>query len=134
MRTMGIILNVCLNIGVDPPDIVRTNPCAVLECWLNPTELPASRALEVIAKRLETQYTAWSKSRKLNIKKILDGNPEQVRQTCGTLRQYATDRRVIFHYNGHGVPRPTDHGELCIAYAWISMGLFCLCMDYDEYV
>eukprot|EP01084_Bolivina_argentea_P292195 502276_1 len=113
MRTEGIILSLCLNIGVDPPDIHRTNPCAVYECWMNPCELPASRALEVIAERLEQQYSSWKgKSRKLNIKKILDGNPELVRQTCGHLRQYATDRRVIFHYNGHGVPRPTDHGEL----------------------
>ena len=80
---------------------------------MNPTELPASRALEVIAKRLEDQYCAWKgKSRKLNIKKILDGNPDLVRTTCSNLRQYATDRRVIFHYNGHGVPRPTEHGEL----------------------
>ena len=24
----------CLNIGVDPPDVVKTNPCARKECWI----------------------------------------------------------------------------------------------------
>ena len=28
MRTESIILSLCLNIGVDPPDIVRINPCS----------------------------------------------------------------------------------------------------------
>ena len=87
MRTEAIVICLCLNLGVDPPDIVRTNPCSVLEAWMNPNDLPSSRALEVIADRLEQQYSAWKgKSRKLNIKKILDANPESVRQTCSHLR------------------------------------------------
>lgn len=24
----------CLNIGVDPPDVVKTSPCARKECWI----------------------------------------------------------------------------------------------------
>ena len=33
MRTAAVALVACLNIGVDPPDIVKPQPCARLECW-----------------------------------------------------------------------------------------------------
>ncbi len=34
MKTVSVALVLCLNIGVDPPDIVKTDPCARLECWI----------------------------------------------------------------------------------------------------
>ena len=34
MRTVAVILTYCLNIGVDPPDVVKTDPCARMECWI----------------------------------------------------------------------------------------------------
>ena len=33
MRTAYGVLVYCLNIGIDPPNVVRTQPCASLECW-----------------------------------------------------------------------------------------------------
>ena len=34
MRTVSVALVLCLNVGVDPPDVVKTNPCARMECWI----------------------------------------------------------------------------------------------------
>ena len=34
MKTWSVALALCLNIGVDPPDVVKTNPCARKECWI----------------------------------------------------------------------------------------------------
>ena len=34
MKTWSVALVLCLNIGVDPPDIVKTSPCARKECWI----------------------------------------------------------------------------------------------------
>ena len=34
MKTVSVALVLCLNVGVDPPDIVKTQPCARLECWI----------------------------------------------------------------------------------------------------
>ncbi|VDI31721.1 Hypothetical predicted protein, partial [Mytilus galloprovincialis] len=34
MKTVSVALVLCLNVGVDPPDIVKTSPCARLECWI----------------------------------------------------------------------------------------------------
>jgi len=53
-------LFLCLNIGVDPPDVVKTHPCAKLECWIDPESLPPPRALEKIGKNLQEQYETLS--------------------------------------------------------------------------
>lgn len=34
MKTVSVALVLCLNVGVDPPDVVKTSPCARLECWI----------------------------------------------------------------------------------------------------
>lgn len=34
MKTWSVALCLCLNIGVDPPDVVKTSPCARQECWI----------------------------------------------------------------------------------------------------
>lgn len=34
MKTVSVALVVCLNVGVDPPDVFKISPCARLECWI----------------------------------------------------------------------------------------------------
>ncbi|KAJ8431540.1 hypothetical protein Cgig2_009618 [Carnegiea gigantea] len=34
MKTGMVALVLCLNIGVDPPDVIKISPCARLECWI----------------------------------------------------------------------------------------------------
>jgi hypothetical protein len=43
MKTMSVALIMCLNIGVDPPDVLKISPCARLECWINPLTLPPAK-------------------------------------------------------------------------------------------
>ena len=113
MKIKSIIITLCLNIGVDPPDIIRTNPSSQLECWIDPMKLPNSRALKTIGDKLVNQYMQWN-PKNSNIKYLqkLDTQPDKIRIICKQIRQESLDKRVIFHYNGHGVPRPTEHGEL----------------------
>jgi hypothetical protein len=33
-KTTSVALMYCLNIGVDPPDVVKIEPCARMECWI----------------------------------------------------------------------------------------------------
>ena len=33
MKTVSVALVLCLNVGVDPPDVIKTRPCSRLECW-----------------------------------------------------------------------------------------------------
>ena len=38
MKTVSAALVMCLNIGVDPPDVVKTSQCSKLECWISEFE------------------------------------------------------------------------------------------------
>ena len=92
------------------------------------------KALETIGKNLSIQYERWQpKVRKfltllsLNYSSIytyvvhllqarykvqLDPTVDEVKKLCNTCRKYAKSERVLFHYNGHGVPKPTTNGEI----------------------
>ncbi|KAJ3813805.1 hypothetical protein F5876DRAFT_34250 [Lentinula aff. lateritia] len=110
LKTANAALVLCLNIDVDPPDVVKTSPCAVLECWVDPRSMPSIKALEHIGANLKSQFE--NLSQKIQYKPILDPSFEDLRKACQQLRKQAKDDAVLFHYNGHGVPKPTSSGEL----------------------
>nr|GFC65910.1 regulatory-associated protein of TOR 1-like [Tanacetum cinerariifolium] len=68
------------------------------------------KALETIGKTLSFQYERWQPKAKYKIQ--LDPTVEEVKKLCTTCRKYAKSERVLFHYNGHGVPKPTANGEI----------------------
>lgn len=121
LKTANAALVLCLNIDVDPPDIVKTNPCAVLESWVNPHTLTSHKALEAIGSNLQHQFEGLSL--KIAYKPILDPSLEDLRRFCQTLRKQAKDDAVLFYYNGHGVPKPTSSGEL-----------WCFNRNYTQYI
>lgn len=53
LKTTAVALVLCLNIGVDPPDVVKISPCARLECWVDPMSMQPAKALEAIGKNLQ---------------------------------------------------------------------------------
>lgn len=55
-KTMQAAIILCLNIGCDPPDVVKTNPCSILECWVDPYSMPPSKALDTIGRNLQRQF------------------------------------------------------------------------------
>ncbi|KAG8997859.1 hypothetical protein FRB94_002908 [Tulasnella sp. JGI-2019a] len=112
LKTSQGILVVCLNIGVDPPDMVKTNPCAILECWIDPFSLPPSKALEHIGRNLRMQFE--SVNPRMKYKPELDPSVEETRKFCINLRKLCKDERALFYYNGHGVPKPTSSGEIWV--------------------
>lgn len=171
----------CLNIGVDPPDVVKISPCARLECWVDPLSMQPAKALETIGearaarrgrgrraaqpsqgpawlapaaqrqtccspcllpcgccallgrlvahphpcrpappaprslpagKNLQAQYERWQPRAKY--KMHLDPTLDDVKKLAASCRRTAKQERVLFHYNGHGVPRPTVNGEIWV--------------------
>lgn len=114
LKTVSAALSVCLNIGVDPPDVVKTNPAAKLECWIDPTISTAasSKTMEHIGKKLQEQYETLSI--RVRYKVFLDPSVDETRKFCTSLRRNAKDERILFHYNGHGVPLPTQSGEIWV--------------------
>ncbi|XP_033630484.1 regulatory-associated protein of mTOR-like isoform X1 [Asterias rubens] len=112
MKTVSVALVMCLNVGVDPPDVVKTSPCAKLECWIDPLSTSPQKALEAIGNNLQKQYERWQP--RARYKLCLDPTVEEVKKLCTSLRRNAKEERVLFHYNGHGVPRPTTNGEIWV--------------------
>jgi regulator-associated protein of mTOR len=112
LKTVSVALVLCLNIGIDPPDIVKTSPCAKLECWIDPFAYPQQKALETIGKLLQQQYEVWQP--RARYKLSLDPSAEETKKLCCSLRRNAKEERVLFHYNGHGVPKPTPGGEIWV--------------------
>ena len=76
MKTVSVALVVCLNIGVDPPDVKKTEPCARMECWINPLTLNSQRALETIGNNLQKQYERWQP--RARYRQSLDPTVEEV--------------------------------------------------------
>ena len=112
LKTTAVALVICLNIGVDPPDIVKVSPCARLECWIDPLSMQPQKALEAIGKSLQAQYERWQPRAKYRVS--LDPTLEDVKKLCVSYRRTAKSERVLFHYNGHGVPKPTLNGEMWV--------------------
>ncbi|KAF2805386.1 WD repeat-containing protein-like protein mip1 [Mytilinidion resinicola] len=116
LKTVSAVLALCLNIGVDPPDIIKTNPCAKEECWIDPTNVATTNSghtpMNQIGKALQSQYEQLSM--RTRYKLCLDPTADETRRYCSTLRRNARNERVLFHYNGHGVPKPTSSGEIWV--------------------
>lgn len=114
MKTTGVGLILALNIGTNPPDVIKPIPSAKLQCWMDPSSTSRSKALLKIGELLEAQYARWQGQHRSRIryKSALDPTIDDLRNLCTTLRRYAKNERVLLHYNGHGVPRPTESGEI----------------------
>ncbi|XP_034913612.1 regulatory-associated protein of TOR 1 isoform X2 [Populus alba] len=110
MKTGYVALVLCLNISVDPPDVIKISPCARMECWTDPLSMAPQKALETIGKNLSIQYERWQPKARYKVQ--LDPTVDEVKKLCNTCRKYAKSERVLFHYNGHGVPKPTTNGEI----------------------
>ncbi|XP_030481186.2 regulatory-associated protein of TOR 1 isoform X2 [Cannabis sativa] len=112
MKTGYVALVLCLNISVDPPDVIKISPCARMECWTDPFSMAPQKALETIGKNLSAQYERWQPRARYKVQP--DPTVDEVKKLCNTCRRYAKSERVLFHYNGHGVPKPTASGEIWV--------------------
>ena len=112
LKTFAAALVVCLRIGYDPPDVVKTDPCAKLQCWVDPYALPKDKALETIGANLQKQYESLAPTGKTRYKQYLDPPQDDLRKICNSLRRQSRTERALFHYNGQGVPKPTASGEI----------------------
>ncbi|KAK3372029.1 raptor N-terminal caspase like domain-containing protein [Podospora didyma] len=113
LKTVSAAIAVCLNIGVEPPDQLKTDPAPKLEAWQDTTLLSSTnKVLENIGKSLQAQYETLAI--RTRYKQYLDPSIEETKKFSVSLRRNAKDERILFHYNGHGVPKPTASGEFWV--------------------
>ena len=80
--------------------------------FLDPLSMSPQKALETSGCNLQKQYERWQP--RARYKQTLDPTAEEIKKVTSTLRRNAKDERVLFHYNGHGVPKPTANGEIWV--------------------
>lgn len=112
IRNYNVALVLALNCDVDPPDVTKPSPCARLQAWYDPTGKNPQHAVNQIGNNLQKQYEAWQP--RARYKLCLDPTVEDVKKLCQSMRRCAKEDRVVYHYNGHGVPRPTENGEIWV--------------------
>ncbi|CCW63429.1 unnamed protein product [Phytomonas sp. EM1] len=118
IRLSRAILLMYLHTCGGPPDFPRISPCATLECWIDPlvaqgTPAVGSGGSEGIAEMLERQYRSVLRSN-IPISRVVEANLEAASMMLGKARNLARDGRVLVHYNGHGMPRATELGEVWV--------------------
>ncbi|CAD6976910.1 unnamed protein product [Tilletia controversa] len=111
-RTVIGALMLCLNISVTPPGVVKTDPCAKLITWTDPTAMEPLKCVSIIGKNLVAQFDTLTSTPKWKIQ--VDPHIEEMKRFCTGLRKYAKEERVLFYYNGYGVPKPTTGGEIWV--------------------
>ncbi len=79
------------------------------------------KALETVGLNLQKQYERWQP--RARYKQSLDPTVDEIKKLCTSLRRNAKEERVLFHYNGHGVPKPTANGEIWV-FNRVSIDLF----------
>jgi regulator-associated protein of mTOR len=92
---MNVLLVLCLNIGVDPPDLIKVDPTSTLECWLDPNSHELSKPLEEIGNALKTQYEKLQPRARYKI--CLDPTSDDVKKNSLLLRRHAKKERILFH-------------------------------------
>ena len=115
LKTQQALLAICLNIGVDPPDVIKPQQCAKLEGWTDPQSsggLSGTAPMSTITKALQAQYEQISMRTRFTV--LPDPTVEEMKKQCSTVRKRGKEERVLFHYNGHGVPKPTPSGEIWV--------------------
>ena len=112
LKTVSVALVLCLNIGIDPPDVLKPDPAAKLEAWVDPFSMPQQKAMETIGRNLQLQYEVWQPRARYRVSP--DPSIEETKKLCCSLRRNAKEERILFHYNGHGVPKPTPGGEIWV--------------------
>ena len=95
LKTQAAALVLCLNLGVDPPDIIKVSPCARLECWIDPNSQQATKSIETIAKTLQAQYERWQPRAKY--KCAADPTVDDVKRLCNHARRTARVRSIVIN-------------------------------------
>ncbi|PIC32995.1 hypothetical protein B9Z55_013134 [Caenorhabditis nigoni] len=115
LRTASVAIIMCLHLGVDPPEAPsRKDAPARLLSWVDPYKCGAHKAAMEVGLSTQRAYEKWQPKSKTRYKICTDPPIDDVRKVATNLRRISGNDRVLFHYNGHGVPRPTDNGEIWV--------------------
>lgn len=77
---------------------------------------------------LKKKYERWQP--RARYKQCLDPTLDDIKKICVSMRRNAKKERILFHYNGRGVPFPTKNNEIWVfnkvnfLFVYLSLFLF----------
>ncbi|OON15469.1 hypothetical protein X801_08728, partial [Opisthorchis viverrini] len=89
---------------------IGTRPYRVRELVMSLNNFPCFSVFPLCSEK--AQYERWQP--RARFKQCLDPTLEDVKNLTISLRRNVKGDRILFHYNGHGVPRPTENGEIWV--------------------
>jgi regulator-associated protein of mTOR len=118
-RIAAVGLCLCLNIHIDPKNgMQRPSPADHVEAWVKPFEYEDhQRGTHEIGQRLMDNYRGMGSLRSpqtVPYKFCTNPSLDKVKKFAQHLRGKSKSNRVLFHFNGHGVPRASHNGELWV--------------------
>ena len=85
MKTVSVALVLCLNIGVDPPDVIKPIPCARREAWVDPALMNMVKAAPKIALMLQKSYERLQP--RARYKAAIDPTIDYLKKLCAGMRK-----------------------------------------------
>jgi Raptor N-terminal CASPase like domain len=81
MKTVSIAAVLCLNVGVDPPDVRRPMPSARKQAWVDPTMMPSNsqKIAQKVSINLQNSYLKVQPKARYE---IALGHPETTLTNC----------------------------------------------------
>ncbi|WMV51803.1 hypothetical protein MTR67_045188 [Solanum verrucosum] len=117
LKYCGVLYTCCQFSNFCQPAI--TLILALFFSMTDPHSMPPQRALETIGRTLLEQYERWQPKARYKIS--LDPTIDEVKKLCTTCRNYAKSERVLFHYNGYGVTKPSVNNEIWLFNKYIPL-------------
>ncbi|KAJ2540607.1 Target of rapamycin complex 1 subunit kog1, partial [Coemansia sp. RSA 1853] len=107
--TAGALLAVCLDLTSAKYSTAQNTYHAIMEAWTDPTTISTVGQMHsVISDNLVSQFEQLPG--KIIYKPLIDCDVLRLQRNSLHFRNVAKDQRILFHYNGHGMPPPTNDG------------------------
>ncbi|EDR23065.1 hypothetical protein, conserved [Entamoeba dispar SAW760] len=110
VRTPHLIICCCLNIGIEPPGYKKPKVSSNIFGWINTKEHKKREIGYEITNQIGIQYQRYC-TPTVTTEGLWDPTIEKVKKACIGARERFGKDRILFHYNGHGVPLPTINHE-----------------------
>ncbi|KAL7713207.1 WD domain containing protein [Entamoeba marina] len=109
-KTPHLILCCCINIGTDPPGFKKPHVTSTTFGWINTKDHKKREVGYDITASLASQYQRFC-TPSTTTELLWDPTTDRVKKACLAAHDRHSKDRILFHYNGHGVPLPTINHE-----------------------
>ncbi|KAJ2352525.1 Target of rapamycin complex 1 subunit kog1, partial [Coemansia sp. RSA 2618] len=111
--TKSALLATCLDLDSNKYRHGADKQGAILEAWTDPSSIgDRAKRYSTIAERLTSQFQ--NLPGKITHKPLVDCDVFRLQRNCLQFRNESMEHRVIFYYNGHGMPVPTADGSFWV--------------------